>query len=234
MLKNRTSLLSSFVLIFALLSLCGCAKSEKTAPEAPAELSQPLLPPAEQPGIDAKVVLPPPQPAEVQEVVKRLYGDALTVESSSCIVGDFNGDGFQDIAIIARPAAGKLAAINSEVANWILEDPQQIPLLDPTKAVQPFPPAPPPVQVELTDSLLVVVHGYGQDGWRNPQAIQTYLLKNAVGKNLSRQTAQEYLNNTKSAKQRLLLRGDVIRGSLDGKPGFLYYSGAKYIWQAAE
>jgi hypothetical protein len=220
------------VLVFVGLSalLCACAKPESTTPEAPAAIAQPILPAAEPPRIDVALKLPAPKPAEIQGAIKRIYKDAVTIDANQFIVGDFNGDSSQDVAVVVKPAMGKLEVINSEVANWILEDPQKIPLPDPTKRVQQLPPAPPPVRVEMSDTLIAILHGYGQDGWRAPEAIQTYLLKNAVGKNMLQQEAKALINNVKLAKKLPRLRGDVIQETLDGKPGFLYYTGAKYVW----
>ncbi|HEY0406227.1 MAG TPA: hypothetical protein VGC89_10895, partial [Pyrinomonadaceae bacterium] len=68
--------------------------------------------------------LPPPKPEEVSAVVARVYKDAVTVDAGRqplFVVGDFNGDDSQDIAVVVRPAKGKLEELNSEVANWILE-----------------------------------------------------------------------------------------------------------------
>src|SRR5262245_2972204 len=213
--RNRTKLVSHFFILCTFLPLCACAKPEQPMPEQPVGVSEKPLPPAEPPHIDAKIKLPPPKQAEVQQVMKRIYGDALTVDATPFLVGDFNGDGSQDIAVVAKPVAGRLEELNNEVANWILEDPQKIPLPDPTKTVQQSPPAPAPVRVELTDSLVVMLHGFGQDGWRSPQAIQSYLLKNAAGKNMKREAANDYLKAAKPAKNLPQLRGDVITEAID-------------------
>lgn len=222
----------AFVGLSALL--CACAKPESTTPEAPAAIAQPILPPAEPVSIDSTVKLPPPKPAEVQDAIRRIYKNAVHVEANQFIVGDFNGDGSQDVAVTVKPAMGKLEELNNEVANWILEDPQKIPLPDPTKRVQQFPPAPPPVRVEMSDTLIAVLHGYGQNGWRAPEAIQTYLLKNAVGKNMTCQEAKTIIKNAKAVKNLPRPRGDVINQTLNGKSGFLYYTGAKYVWYGTD
>lgn len=230
--NRQTKFLCRLFSFSLLLSLCACAKPEQPMTEQPVAVSEKALPPAEPPHIDGKIVPPPAKLTEVQEVIKRIYGDALIIDTKQFIVGDFNGDGSQDVVVVVKPVAGKLEVLNSEVANWILEDPQKISLPDPTKPVQQYPAAPPPVRVELTDSLIALLHGYGQDGWRSPQAIQTYLLKNAVGNNMRQQTAKDYFNEAKRTKDMPHPRGDVIREALNGKQGFLYYTGAKYVWQA--
>jgi hypothetical protein len=225
------------ICVCALALLSACAKpEEQTTPEAPAEITQPILPPAEPVSIDHGIKLPTPKTAEVQDAISRIYKNTVSVvDTNQFIVGDFNGDGSQDIAVVVKPVMGKLSEINSEVANWILEVPQKIPLPDPTKATQQFPPAPPPVRVELSDTLIAILHGAGQNGWRAPDAIQTYLLKNAAGKNMLQQQAKSFFNkDVKLAKNFPQLKGDVIQETLDGKPGFLYYTGAKYVWYGTD
>jgi hypothetical protein len=226
----KTRMLRLSLCMCALAFLCACAKPEVTTPEAPTAIAQPLLSPAEPQPIDKTIKPPAPKPAEVQDVIRRLYKNTVSVDASQFIVGDFNGDDAQDIAVVVKPVMGQLEEINSEVANWILEDPQKIPLPDPTKATQQFPPAPPPVRVELSDTLIAILHGSGQNGWRAPEAIQTYLLKNAVGKDMTQQQPKTIRSQAKPAKNFPYLRGDVIQETLDGKPGFLYYTGAKYVW----
>ena len=232
MLVRRKPLLflGCFLLAINLTFLCACAKpEEEIAKEAPTT-SEEIKPPAELPPVDESVKLPEPKNTEIQDSVKRLYKDSVIVDATHFIVGDFNGDTYQDIAIVVKPTPGKLQDINSEVANWILEDPRKIPLPDPTKAVQPPPPKPEPVEVNSSDVLIAILHGYGQQGWRSAEAIQTYLLKNAVGNNMKTQIGKEFLTEAKAIKNLPYLRGDIIRQTLDGKQGFLYYTGAKYVW----
>jgi len=177
--------------------------------------------------------IPPPGPAEIQDAVTRVYQNAVSVEADrnpSFIVGDFNADGSQDLAVVVKPAEGMLPEINSEVANWILEDPQKVVLPDPNRRVQRLPPNPEPVRVEKGDVLLAVIHGYGPTGWHNPDAKQTYLLKNTVGSNMRSQPIEELLSPTKGKTKLPRLNGDVIMETLAGKPGFLYWTGAKYAW----
>jgi hypothetical protein len=180
----------------------------------------------------ALLELPPPKPEEVSRAVARVYRDAVAIDASrppGYVVGDFNGDGSQDIAVVVRPAKGKLEEINSEVANWIMEDPRKVALPDPHKSVQPLPPRPTPVKADADDLLLTIIHGYKQEGWRNPAAQQAYMLYDAVGNSMSPVPLKELQRATKN-KSELSKSGDVIKETLDGEQGFLYWTGAKYAW----
>lgn len=213
--------------------MAGCEK----APEPPrAEQPPPaeaVLPPATatvEVRPEPAANLSPPTQDEVRGAVARVYKDAVVVDTSRFAVGDFNGDGSQDLAVAVTPATTMLGEINSEVANWILEDPQKIVLPDPKKTTQRLAPVPAPTRVAQSDVLLVVLHGHGPSGWRNPESRQTYLLKNAVGAGIRSQkmTTLQKANTGKTALPKLL--GDVISETLGAEPGFLYYNGSKYVW----
>jgi hypothetical protein len=117
-------------------------------------------------------------------VIARIYKNAVTVDTTrpdAFMTGDFNGDNSQDIAVIVKPNKGMLSQINSEFANWILKDPQQIWLLNVHKNVEPNQPKPLSIPVRQNGTLLAIIHGYQETGWRNPTTSQTYLLNNVVG-----------------------------------------------------
>ena len=206
--------------------------SQSLPPAETAAVSQQAKPPQPQKP-NAVPDLPAPQLPEVQEAIKRTYQTAVIIDANrnrGFIVGDFNGDGSQDIAIAVKPAKGMLSEINSEYANWILEDPQKIKLQDPNSGVQRLSPKPRPVQVEASDFLLAVIHGYGPYGWRDSAAKQTYLLKNAAGSNMETRTKKDLLNATKDNDGFPALKGDVIRETIGQEPGLLLWSGAHYAW----
>jgi hypothetical protein len=79
---------------------------------------------------------------------------------------------------------------------------------------------------------MVVIHGHGASGWRNQEAMSTYLLKNAVGSGMSLQTMKEASSAAKSKANPVNLRGDVIKQTLGGEPGFLFWTGADYAWHS--
>src|SRR5689334_3755129 len=160
-------LLSLFILVSLCLTSCASSRpagaSERRVAEAAPAPSAPVSPAAAivaapEPSPVESIELPPPKPEEVREAVARIYKDTVTIDArrpSAYVVGDFNGDGSQDIAVVVRPAKDKLADINDEVANWIVEDPRQVALPDPHKSVQLPSPYSRPV-VKQDDLLLTI------------------------------------------------------------------------------
>lgn len=235
-----------FIAILSPVIFSGCAKNGEptsatnappsTQPEAHAAPS-PLLPtPTPAAGTVAAPPASPPQPAEVEAVLARVYQTTVVADARSgvsALTGDFNGDASQDIAIIVKPNREQLSEINSEFSNWIVEDPRHV-LMPSTagRVDQGATPPPPRAQVEAGDTLLAIIHGYKSDGWRNADAKQTYLLKNGVGTEMRTQTGTEARRQVKAdAVQNFpYVRGDLIWQVLDGKAGCLYWTGAKYGW----
>jgi hypothetical protein len=232
----------------ALLSLCAsCANrpardeaAQSSQPASPATVNQAASQPTQTASpADSNAALsptPPPAPPQASEVtdkITRVFQGVVRVEpahAGGALVGDFNDDGSEDIAVVVKPDPAKLAEINSEVANWILSDPQKVVLPDPNKAVQ-APPRAEPVKVAANDVLLAVVHGYQKEGWRNSAAQQTYLLKNAVGTDLRVVAWQDAFGIPAASTPHR--HGDVLREDLNSAQGFIYWTGAKYAWHAA-
>ncbi|MFL6334238.1 MAG: hypothetical protein ACJ754_13070 [Pyrinomonadaceae bacterium] len=171
--------------------------------------------------------------ADAQTVVAHIYRDAVVVETgrgTPFVVGDFNGDGSEDIAVVVKPAAGKLTTVNSKYSNWIVEDPRKVLPPEIKGDAKVFPNRPEPVIVRQGDSLLAVIHGYGKDGWRDPLTSQTYLLKNAPAGEMKMQSAEDAFGAAADKGRLPQMRGDVIRETLAGEAGFIYWTGAKYAW----
>lgn len=213
-------------IISALSLSTGCSKSEKPHAEAPpppvtAEaLPAPITAPSDQPQQMAK--LPPPQMSEVQEAIKRVFKETVHIDTDhkpAFIVGDFNGDRSQDIAVILKPASDKLSELNEEFPNWILRD----------LAGTPNQPGSPRLRVAATDKLLAIVHGYDVKGWRDPQATQTHLLKNAARSDMELYSAKEFKAAYQGSKLPQI-RGDLVGEEIGGKLKCIYYSGATYSW----
>jgi hypothetical protein len=182
-------------------------------------------------------VKPPPEPQEARAAVERVYKGAVVFDEraaggDAAAVGDFNGDGSEDIVVRARPAPDRLTEVNDEVANWIVSDPRTVRAPDPREfnphqGVQKLAPHARP-RVEASDALLVVVHGYKEAGWRNPEALQTFLLKGVAGEGLRAEGRAEARAAAYVKTPRLF--GDVLRERLGGAHGFLYWTGAGYGW----
>ena len=241
----RPLTLGLFIISLAIfLNACassGDANREAVAqPSATPGLEQPgaAVTPAATPAPENATPTPtpaPPQESEIRDAVERTYKDAVVFDpkNGQTVVGDFNGDGSEDIAVAVRPAAGKLEEINSEMANWILEDPRQVAAPDPRKfdphqGVQTLDPPKERPRVAAADHLLAVIHGYKEQGWRNPDARQTYLLKNAAGVEMKPEGRVAARADAQTKTPRLL--GDVIRERLGDEQGFLYWTGARYGW----
>jgi hypothetical protein len=208
------NLLLLLCLACALSAACHSSKVEPATKSA--STAVPSTPTAHTPG-------PQPTEAELRDAIKRNYEDVVTIDSAqstSFIIGDFNGDASEDIAVVVKPGKGKLAELNSEYVNWILEDPHQVQAREQKTSKAP-------VTITRNDPLLAVIHGVEGKGWRNALAKQTYLLKNAVGERFETESGRQLNNDSKALP---LLRGDVIREKLDGIDGIIYWTGAKYAW----
>ena len=173
---------------------------------------------------------PPPTPGEVQATVARVLGSDVFViggDKPVALMGDFNGDTYPDLAVAVKPASDKLDDINAELANWLVENPRHSYVAPRNKSTVTLPPSPKPEKVRAGETLLVVVHGYGPKGWRDPLAGQTYVLRQAAGKML--QVAKPSSELAKDFGEFPSAR-DVIAENLSGKHGVIYWTGAAYAW----
>ena len=205
-------------LITVLATCCllgGCSKSQQAMVEAPL---------AYQPSPEASLPDVPKLPAkanEVQLAVKRVFKDAAQLDSSrepNFIAGDFNGDHSQDIAVVIKPASGRIAEMNDPFPAWIVRDP-----FAGNRASSAA------LHIEEDEVLLAVIHGYGANDWRDPQATQTFLLKNAVGSGFEVQKEKDFLK-TNAGNSIPPLQGDLIGEVIRGTSGYIYYTGATYSW----
>jgi hypothetical protein len=175
----------------------------------------------------------PPTHAEARSALERIYKLTVVFDESrpdSFVTGDFNGDGSGDLAVAVRPALGRLGEINNELlANWIVADPRKAIPFDPDKAVQTPLTSTGPVKIEQNDVLLAVIHGHGPEGWRSPEATQSYLLKGVAAQGLRGVPVRGY-PPALAVRRNLNSGADVISGRLAGADGFLYWSHGKYVW----
>lgn len=223
--------------------LLSCAKSSEQAktaeleprvesnatptPQTP-QFMQPIAGPTATPAS-----APPPKLEEVRAAMTRVFAAAAAPETANdpaFVAGDFNGDGSTDLAVITRANAASLKEINNELANWVLEDPRSAPIPGTSAANRLAPPK--PVHAEAGDTLLAIIHGVGAKGWRNPQAKQTFLLKNGAGSNMTVVSVKDLMVSKGKAKLPPL-RGDRISQTLGGKSGILFWTGARYAWYSS-
>lgn len=235
----RASYWLAVILVSA--GLCGCAKppsppivEQPPAPQAPALVT---LPP---PGSEAPK-LPPPKTDEVQATVQRIFKDAVVIDTArkpSFLVGDFNGDLSQDLAIILKPAPGKISELNQEFPSWLAREPLKELLLPKSKLLaQPIAARPSPnpaagqtIRFAQGDELLAIIHGSGPKGWRDPEATQTHLLRDVVGTEMRILAFKSVAQTYKGIKPFPDIYGDLIQQTLIGQSGFLHFAGGVYGW----
>jgi len=169
------------------------------------------------------VVAPPaPTASEVETGLRRAFADTVRPAGAlRSLVGDFNGDGAEDVAVPVAPLPDRLAEINDGLANWRVQDALATP--DPKAS-------PSEVAVRPQEVLLAVVHGYGPRGWRDEQARQCYLVRHATGAPLEARPRTELLREARRRPDEPRLAGDVILASMGSRAGFVYWTGVRYAW----
>jgi hypothetical protein len=161
-----------------------------------------------------------PNLPDVEEAVKRVFKDVAVVHpdyKSSVLTADFNGDMSQDLAVVLKPVPEKVAEMNEPYPSWLLRDPRVAP--NPAE----------PLQIEKDEALLAVIHGYGTNHWRDPQATQTFLLKNAVGADMRVQNGKQFKRSF-SGRKLPRPQGDLIGENFKGTEGYIYYNATTYSW----
>jgi hypothetical protein len=215
-----------------LLGLQGCTNSSSRAVpvEKPIAMATPQPSAAASPRPMPKQ--PPPTQAEVEAAFRRVFGNDLvtTVSSQSFIVGDFNGDQSEDLAVIARPAAGKLDDVNSELANWIIQDADKAFIPPPGKTVV-VPPRQERPRVEAGEQVLAIIHGFGPRGWRNPDSRQAYIIKHAAA---TFQGTAPSITQKAIRAMHLPHETDIIKEVRNNKKGFVFWTGGVYAWHPSE
>ena len=135
------SLLGALILASAILGLaCGKSADETKSPElqphavssnSPSPLTPPILQATATPIEANQSPGPPPKPDEVRDAMARVFAKAVALDEHQVpgfFVGDFNGDGSEDLAVVTRPSENSIPEINNELANWTLEDPRAVPI----------------------------------------------------------------------------------------------------------
>ncbi len=236
MLRKKMNELTLILLMTPVVFLqSACSKSTE-----PARTNEPA-PRTEQPVAPISQLLPasptptatpvqksavPPSANEIRDAVSRVFNKVASADIATepnFAVGDFNGDGSEDLAVAVTASEGSLGEINNELANWVLEDPRMVPLPNDPRRMGP----PKPVKARKGDALLAIIHGVGAQGWRAPEAKQTFVLKNTAGSRVLAQSPKSLRGTTQKLPP---LMGDVLNETISGKSGFLFWTGAKYAW----
>ena len=214
--RHPLSVWITLVVLGTLLFASGCSTSgNRMVESAPNYQPPPVAPQIKIPDVT------PARPVEVQEAVRRVFKQSVVIDSSTnpnFFTGDFNGDLSQDLAVIIRPLPDKLAEMNEEYPPWLLRDPTTS---DEDRKIK--------LSVEENDVLLAIIHGYGDNDWRDSQATQTFVLKNVVGSNPSVRTAKDFLS-ANSGRKLPRPQGDLIEQTVHGTNGYLYYASTNYSW----
>jgi len=206
---------SFFVFI---LFICGCSAGNRTVVEQPPTPQAAAAAPAATPvNVD---VARAARLIEVESAIKRVFKDAAVLDPNhnpNFLAGDFNGDQSQDLAVILKPVPEKVSEMNQEYPPWLLRDPRS----NGTTREQ--------LRIGKEEVLLAVIHGHGANNWRDPEATQTFVLKNVVGSDLRVQTTKEFVS-ANSGRKLPRPQGDLIGETLNGTPGYLYYAVSTYSW----
>jgi len=161
---------------------------------------------------------------EVQPTLDRVFDQTVIVDEATqpaFLAGDFNGDDVTDLAVAVRPRGDALPRLNAELPNWSIQDATA----PPTNAVT----KPEALKVAAGDLLLAVIHGQGVGGWRDPDALQGYLVRNAVGSDMRLQPLARVPDAIRMKVNRSHT-GDVIVEDRGGARGLIFWDGARYLW----
>jgi rhodanese-related sulfurtransferase len=202
---------------FALVLATACSSGKRVEVEQPPTPQAAAASPTP-PKID---VARGAKPIEVQDAIKRVFKDAVLLHPEhdpNFLVGDFNGDSSQDLAVILKPAPDKVSEMNQELPPWLLRDPRSN---SATVSRQ--------LKIHKDETLLAVIHGYGTNEWRDPAATQTFVLKNVVGNDLKVQSVKEFVS-ANAGRKLPRPQGDLIGETLNGTRGYLYYAVSTYSW----
>jgi hypothetical protein len=177
-------------------------------PDAPSLKGTPIYTPA------AK---PQPVPADLEEIVKKQFGDSFqlfTEFETPLLTGDFDGDGIEDAAIVAR---SKHPLAQAALLNYRAFSPQN----------EYFGYGDPKISTAFSmedwdkRKLILVIHGAGPQAWRAEQPKGKYLLIDVPFDHLT-------VMKTRIKKH----KQDVISAEESAiMSSVLYWTGKKYKWE---
>jgi hypothetical protein len=219
--RRKAALLLTLLAGFAFILSC---KRQNQAVEKPVEVKRQVPLGVQEVTQPVYPKLPPPTNDEIKEALDRVFHGAVIADDSerpSYILGDFNGDGSEDLAIWVKAVPERLSEINDELANWTLVDPHKTQIPDSkVRIVHLHATTPKPEKVQASERLLGMIHGLYDKGWRDPKARQAYVLHQVDGRTLSTKHVDRLPGTMHSA--------DVI---FPQRNGFLYWAGGAYAWK---
>lgn len=220
---RRKAALMLIPLAAGLAFIPSCNRHNKEV-EKPVEI-KPQTPVGLQPVIQPVYAkLPAPTQDQIKQALDRVFQGVVIAddkENPRFVVGDFNGDSSEDLAIWVKPVPERLADLNDPFANWMLIDPRKTAVPNPKIRVVRMPAiSPKPETIQASELLLAVIHGVYDKGWRDPKARQAYLLHQVDGRALSIRHVDRLPGSLHS--------GDVI---FPQPKGFLYWVGGAYAWK---
>lgn len=199
-----------------------------TTMEAPVAL--PASAAGSQPTASTHLRSSPATVAEVNDALHRIFASAVisTSQEHSFTTGDFNGDGSDDLAVLVHPIDSRLKTLNDPLANWTIQDATQAFVPPPNQRVVFLPPKPKPPSAHSRELLLAVIHGYGPNGWRDPNAQQAYLVRHPGSGPIETRPAPDHVDGAPVS-----IAHSAIIFEPAGTPGFLFWTGSQYAWRRA-
>ena len=221
---NRCKAYLLLIPLVAWLAFIPSCKGHNKNVEKPVEIKaqtpvglQPVIQP-----VYAKLAAPTQD--QINQALDRVFQGVVIgddKETPRYIVGDFNGDSSEDLAIWVKPVPERLADINDAFANWTVVDPHKTRIPEGKVRIVRLPAInPKPEKIQASELLLAVIHGVYEKGWRDPKARQAYLLHQVEGRTLSIRHVDRLPGTLHS--------GDVI---FPQSNGFLYWVGGAYAWK---
>jgi len=196
-----------------------CRRAPRTE-EAPAILATPLPTPV--PGGAGA----PPVAAEVQAKVDQIFGGVVHAsgDPGTFVAGDFDHDGWSDLAAEVDVKPDRLADMNHELAKWIVQDPVAAEALleEPRHAL----PARPQIGAER---VVVLINGFDLGGWRSNDARQAYVLKGVAARQLGSMPLADAMKRVEPSLG-VAPEGSALVTQVGPQPGIVFFGNGRYTW----
>jgi hypothetical protein len=168
---------------------------------------------------------------DVRIAIARVFGNAIflsDVTNPTFVSSDLNGDGAEDLAVAVTTNPDERVAANGELANWTVNDVQNVELPNAGKAIYRFHQKHHRVILRKNQTLLAVVHGVGELGWRSPEASQAFLLVNTPTEKLSHSDMLKLNREGVSLPRTTIYPTQALIAESSSQTLAVYWSGAQY------